>query len=286
MEAELATDRFIDVEEGKKQSYDHTRNGPETVAGNYGVYTSEGLLVLDIDDFSSKADIDLIETLPETFTVSTPHDGEHRYFRAGSEVVGVVTAQSGGSRSPSFPWGELYTSKYVVGPGSEIIGCDKSECYSCKGDDPGRYVIDSDRSIATISVEEVAALFQRASDTSADSGRQGSIAEFRDDPSEPSIPKASPQTATREELSSSQERLTAFRSGNGPRSRVWGLLLELARDGTDEGAKITEVLDLAEAMEIGRYQASEILMDWLDVGAVRKSEVDNYVVPQKRRWEQ
>lgn len=174
--ADIDLCRFIDVEEGRKQSFDHTRHNPEVMTGNYGVYTGEGLLALDIDDFSAVTAP--IERLTETFTVETPHGGEHRYYRCGDEVPWRIMAACGGSRPPRFPWGELYTSKYLVGPGSELIDCDKSDCKTCREFRPGKYTIVADRPIATMTASEATALVQPDSGVSASDDRQGSLVEF------------------------------------------------------------------------------------------------------------
>ena len=75
----LPTDRFIDVKDGQKQSFDHTQRELDTVSGNYGVYSGRGLVGFDIDDYQGDVDTSVLEALPSTFTVETAHGGEHWY---------------------------------------------------------------------------------------------------------------------------------------------------------------------------------------------------------------
>lgn len=177
--AGLSTARFIDVEAGRKQSFNHDKREPREVSGNYGVYCGEGLLGVDIDDRKAWSETPETEALPETFTVSTPHGGEHRYYRVTTEVPWAINAMTGGSLNPSRQWGELYTSKYLVGPGSEIYDCKNPDCYRCKDGDPGKYEIEADLPIARISSNEIAPLLQNCSETAR--ARQAAIAEFSED---------------------------------------------------------------------------------------------------------
>lgn len=278
-EVGLSTKRFIDVENGRKQSYDHTRHEPDEVTGNYGVYCGCGLVGVDVDNFS--ADTTRLDELPETFTVSTPHKGEHRYYRSEGAVDAAVLAATGGSGSPALSWGELYTSKYLVGPGSEIVRCGKSDCYACKRDSPGRYEIAEDRSIATVSTDEIARVIQCDSGRAESGTRQGSIMEFGGDGSAIRTPaRESESTKQSKTPQTTQAKLTALISTPSDRERIWEMVVEMSESSEKEGAKISAVLDRAEKIGVARSRAEQMLRAWVDIGELRVSSADNRVVPQ------
>lgn len=151
-EAWLDTKRFIDVINGAKRSrvkHDHPKNHlpPDLVDGNYGVYTTGNLIVVDVDD--EMALPDCLRTVlrdRETFTVESPHaeglEG-HYYF--------VVDENINGTRKG---WGEIRAgNEYVVGPGSELNGCGKDWCDVCEVDGQGVYTVSNDASIAPLSAD-------------------------------------------------------------------------------------------------------------------------------------
>lgn len=171
-EAGLDTERFIDVHDGEKRSTNHTRQSPDGVTGNYGIYAGDGLIGVDVDDYADSVESDAlsaVDALPETFTVETPHtDGEsggHRLYcvTPGSEYESAVDACESvcSVLNPCLSWGEIRVeNQYVVGPGSILDGCDKEWCGDCETDTGGRYVIAGDRPIASITADELASLLQ------------------------------------------------------------------------------------------------------------------------------
>lgn len=72
--------------------------------------------------------------------------------------------------------------------------------------------------------------------------------------------------------------------------RLWRILLAEADarhrnyDSALPGAKVTDVLDVAEECGIDRFWASETLMFWIERGDIRRSTAPNRVVPQRERW--
>ena len=173
-EAGLDDHRFIDVVDGEKASHDHNQRAPDDsrLSGNYGIYAGRGasddgngwLVDVDIDDYAADGSasdaLDAVLTLPPTFTVETPHtDGEtggHRFYRVTGDVIGVMQDVAD-AMNPSPSWGEVrVANQYVVGPGSQLDGCDKDGCETCTTPDGGRYRIADNREIATISADEFA----------------------------------------------------------------------------------------------------------------------------------
>ena len=140
-EAGLHTQRFVRLAEGRKQAYDHTKWGPGMVEGNYGVSCGDGSVGVDIDDWDACDEAAGTEDLPETFTVSTAHDGHHRYYSVPAEFQGILSTATSGSLNPSLDWGEIHASKYLVGPGSELYSCDSDGQNCCTPRSPGRYEI-------------------------------------------------------------------------------------------------------------------------------------------------
>ena len=161
-EADLGTERFIDVEDGTKTSNDHTQREPDSpnLAGNYGVYPGRGgtdgdyLIDIDIDDYDGEHDTTEVDSLPPTFSVESPHGGEHRYYAVEGNPVSELRSEFG-VRNPVPTWGEIRVENgYVVGPGSELDSCDK-EWHDCSDPTEGSYSISEDRPIATLGVAEL-----------------------------------------------------------------------------------------------------------------------------------
>lgn len=163
-EANLAADRFIDVDDGEKKSVDHDRrySDPRAVPGqNYGVYAGDGLVDLDIDDYGEGTDsggLRAVLSLPETLTAASPHtDGEpggHRYYHVTGDVADALETAFG-TANPHPSWGEVRAvNQYVVGPGSELDSCDK-EWHDCSEPGEGHYTVATNAPIATITTGEL-----------------------------------------------------------------------------------------------------------------------------------
>lgn len=162
--ADIATDeRYIRCEKGEKRSLDHDTRLSEPPAQNYGVYATaaDNLVLVDIDDYGDVDDetgLNAVRALQDTLTVETPHGGTHRYYYVETDDDGRLPAAAMLDRfdvkNPAPSWGEVRAAnQYVVGPGSQLAGCDKDGCETCATDDGGRYRITDDREIATISAE-------------------------------------------------------------------------------------------------------------------------------------
>ena len=100
--------------------HDPVLNTTTTRNYNIGVAT-QGLLVLDVDNKGDKrgshtlAELDVMNGVPDTFTVETPTGGLHLYFRPADEV-----ANSAGRIGHGLDVRGM--GGYVVGPGSTIDG--------------------------------------------------------------------------------------------------------------------------------------------------------------------
>ncbi|WP_168170955.1 phage NrS-1 polymerase family protein [Natronorubrum daqingense] len=136
----MATDRFINVENGGKKSTDHTQVDSSKVSGNYGVYAGRGLVLIDIDDYNGSHDLAPINGLQDTLTIGTPNGGEHRYYHIPNAAD--VFEDAFGVKNPVPEWGEVRVhNQYVVGPGST----------NPDGDTRDGYVIAENRPVAQIS---------------------------------------------------------------------------------------------------------------------------------------
>lgn len=178
-EAGLATDRFINVCDGEKGTRDHdTRySDPRDVPGqNYGVYPGDGLVDIDIDDYGEDTDasgLRAVLALPETLTAASPHtDGEpggHRYYHVTGDATDALEAAFG-TANPQPSWGELRAvNQYVVGPGSELDGCDK-DWHDCSKPGEGHYTVATDAPIATITAEELVDALEADPELTTDEG--------------------------------------------------------------------------------------------------------------------
>ena len=197
-EVGVSTQRFIDVHDGAKGTRNHTQRGPDAgkLSGNYGVYGGPGgdsdivtdphafegdpeeiedlwLVDVDVDDYENSGDEPTagLESLPETFTIESPHTdgttGGHRYYAVRGHAATALN-DAIGAKNPSPPWGEVRVyNQMCVGPGSQIQpgGCDVSWCDECRGCDKewcdecakpegGYYRIATDREIAVLDLEE------------------------------------------------------------------------------------------------------------------------------------
>lgn len=280
--ASINLQRFIDVKDGRKQSFDHDRRSPDEVSGNYGVYCGEGLLGVDIDDYKAWNETPGAGVLPETFTVSTPHGGEHRYYRVASKTLRAITAETGGSLSPSRGWGELYGSKYLIGPGSEIQDCGKPRCTRCSGNEPSRYEIETDRPIAEISIDEIAPLL-RDSPEKPD-GRQASVAEFGENTRDNPMPESKSRApAAGGDAVALQLRLGEEMPKEPDRRILWRVVSIQTNSCRGEGARFDDILDQAKQSGIDCFRTARIVRSWLKCGDLRRAEDPNRVIPQREK---
>lgn len=191
-EAGLSPDRFIRLQDGSKAPISHDTYSPEQVdRGNYGVYAGGGLVLVDIDDYRDdsgelpdevqrlRSTLSLtfrlspegremaVERTPSTFTVQSPHGGEHLYY-----------AVSGDVGNSTHVWGEVRAeNQYVVGPESELTNCDKG-WHDCSEEGEGRYSIKHDRPIESISPSELPTMSTGNKQTSTTSGGEKTTREL------------------------------------------------------------------------------------------------------------
>lgn len=197
----------VDVEErynrlkfGGKDPWEHDLRSTETIIDNYGVYATEedDLLLVDVDDPEA-----LDATLPTTYTVTSPHGSAercHRYY-----VVEDLDAwRDTFDRYNLGPeWGDVRTVRqYVVGPGSQLDGCDKDPCSGsppCSEPDGGRYEVVLDRPIERVSVDDLLpALSECLPDEQDEQDAPGRGADARDGV-DPDTPQDAPEPSQDDE---------------------------------------------------------------------------------------
>lgn len=169
-DAGLSDQRFVTVEEGKKECFDHdTRYEQATMVPgmNYGIYAnkSDFYIVLDVDEYEGKQDsvpILALDALPDTLEVKSPHvpdegPGGHRLYKLGGDTPPAALFNSTfGTENPVPSWGEVIVkNKYHVGAGSQLQGCKKDWCDTCGKPEGGRYEIQADREIATVKPDQM-----------------------------------------------------------------------------------------------------------------------------------
>lgn len=158
--AGLDVNRFVDVIDGRKGTYDHTLGSPDSVDGNYGIYAREHdrLAIVDIDDYDEGAasrGLNAIKALPETLEQESPHGGRHRFYAVERDddgrYIAAVLDDELDVQNPTLSWGEVrVANQYVVGAGSSVDGCEKDWCDACATEDGGVYTLRANRPIAFI----------------------------------------------------------------------------------------------------------------------------------------
>ena len=259
-EADLPTERFIDVENGQKQSFDHEQRCPGSVSGNYGVYSGAGLVGFDIDDYQDGVDASHLEALPETFTVETPHGGEHRYYRDAEAAAATIRAATGGSGSVSLSWGEIYAgSKYFVGPGSRIEECGKEGCEECERHG-GFYSVKSNHSIAEITLDQVTDVLD------ADPGFS--------DPQVPLVNWVPLGDSDRNCVSDNRP------GSEQPDGQLWRQIVHQHRHAAGgPGVEIAGVLDEAQESGVDPKRACKKIKKWIENDHLKKSTTTNRIAP-------
>lgn len=80
-DADMPTQRFIDIRDGEKGTWTSGHQQPENqvepddprLDGNYGTHPGRHLIEIDIDDYDDECDTRALDALPETLTVEIPH---------------------------------------------------------------------------------------------------------------------------------------------------------------------------------------------------------------------
>lgn len=180
-EAEALTNRFVSVQDGEKACFDHDSrySDPHDVPGtNYGVYADSNgpLVVLDIDDYRDddiKSGMKALFDLPATFETGSPHGGTHRFYLVGCDSdrpAAEVLDSELGTQNPTPSWGEVQAAnKYVVGAGSQLDECSKDWCDGCDDPDGGRYEVQNNQPVATVSAETLVGVLAADPDVGRDS---------------------------------------------------------------------------------------------------------------------
>lgn len=180
-EQEIGRNRIVPLTDGQKatkishsdpdnrQSLHELSAGGLLSAKNYGVYAGDGLLFIDIDDYGGVERPPAMDKLPETFTVQSPHGGAHLYYAVPKNTPELIEAEFG-SKNRKCNWGEVRSyNQYVVGPGSQLEGCQKDWCDTCPDTDGGWYTVAEDHEIAEVEAQK---LVQILRDVIADEGNE------------------------------------------------------------------------------------------------------------------
>ena len=148
------TQPFVTITDGTKRSaVDHTDPANQyplgEIDGTYGVMPIDSLGFVDIDTDDPPEPVDRLIAENPTFTVKSPHGGEHHYYD--------IDGKTSNAREQ---WGEIRAeSWYVVGPGSTI---DHGHCGDCGYAGESRYRVIDDRPIASIDAGDIDQLADRS----------------------------------------------------------------------------------------------------------------------------
>jgi len=171
-ESGAGTDRFINVLNGQKASFDTANDRPpdhDAIQGNYGVKGGRGaqetgpwLLDIDVDDYDeAKSSNPRIEELrKETTGVASAHTTVqrpgHLYVLVDGDPRQVIRDYLNREvENPQASFGELrIEQQYVVGPGSEVL-CECDRCQDPESSDHfGRYQLATEKPPVVWSEEE------------------------------------------------------------------------------------------------------------------------------------
>ena len=150
------TEPFVAITDGTKRSaVDHTDPANQyplgEIDGTYGVMPIGRLGFVDIDTDDPPEPVDRLIDQHQTFTVKSPHGGEHHYYQIDGETSNATEQ-----------WGELRVDRqYVIGAGSTI---DHAQCRDCERTGESQYRVIDDRPIASIDAGELDQLADRTSE--------------------------------------------------------------------------------------------------------------------------
>lgn len=140
----LGTRRYIDIEDGEKYPVTNYQHHPGEVSGSYGIAAGGGLVVVMIEDHEEAANSGILDILPKTFTIKSPHGDESRLYNVESEVGTEIEKATGNREFAVTSWGQVWVDDlYAMGPGSQIdaSGCDKDGCDACGLGGAGYYEV-------------------------------------------------------------------------------------------------------------------------------------------------
>ena len=211
VEAGVTQPPFVDVVDGGKACYEHDIRYTVPPAGNYGVKPVGQLVMLDLD--TDEADGPFPVDLPPTFTVGSPHGGEHRYYLTDADL---------GDRGANW-WSIRAGGWFCVGPRSAVDHDDYCDD-DCSRTGLGTYTIIEDRPIRRLDTETVAALVDAAGGSGEDDCPRQSTAEVvspcSTDDSRPSTDQDGSSTGTDAEGASNESMSTSTILSDDERQRV------------------------------------------------------------------
>ena len=139
------TERFIPLQKGKKAPIAHETQPLQTITGNYGIKSGNGIMHLDVDDYKDGMSVpDKILSLRNDstplLTGLTPHGGTHFTYPVPEDAPRQIEEVTGKKNPTIGGCVEVKShNQYVVGPGSELDGCDKEWCEDCFKPYEGHY---------------------------------------------------------------------------------------------------------------------------------------------------
>jgi len=139
------TERFIPLQKGKKAPINQQTQPLQTITGNYGIMSGDGIMHLDVDDYKDGESLpetthSLIEDCAAVLTGLTPHGGTHFTYPVPEDAPEMIEEVTGKKNPTIGGCVEVKShNQYIVGPGSQLDGCDKEWCEDCIKPHEGTY---------------------------------------------------------------------------------------------------------------------------------------------------
>ena len=139
------TERFIPLQDGEKAPITHETQPLQTITGNYGIMSGNGVIHIDFDGYKDGVSVpDKILSLRKDstslLTGLTPHRGSHDTYPVPEDAPERIEEVTGKKNPTIGGCVEVKShNQYIVGPGSELDGCDKEWCEDCIKPYEGHY---------------------------------------------------------------------------------------------------------------------------------------------------
>lgn len=141
------TEKFIPLQDGEKAPITHKTQPLQTISGTYGIMSGDGIMHLDVDDYKDGEAVaetthSLIEDSTPLLAGLTLHGGTHCTYPVPADAPERIEEVTGKKNPTIGGCVEVKShNQYIVGPGSQLDGCDKEWCEDCIKPHEGQYAL-------------------------------------------------------------------------------------------------------------------------------------------------